>query len=126
MFMPNSQKNTKASFRLRLKLDVGEDAIGPGKAELLRKIEEQGSISAAAREMDINYRRAWFLLETMNSALGQPLVITSKGGSAGGGAQLTNVGRAVLKAYEDCLEQSDKATCEALAELAKIVKPKRA
>lgn len=109
-----SYKKYPPQFQLRLKLSIGEDTIGPGKVDLLRKIDALGSISAAARDMGINYRRAWFLLETMNTALGQPTALTSKGGAAGGGASLTDAGRAVITAYENCLAETEKNTRETL------------
>ena len=77
--MTNSKKKEIPKFHLRMKLDIGEDAIGPGKAKLLHAVDQYGSISAAARNMGINYRRAWFLLKTMNTALGQPVALTTKG-----------------------------------------------
>lgn len=61
-------------------------AIGPGKADLLAAIDATGSISAAARTMGMSYRRAWLLVDTMNTAFRAPLVSTAKGGVEGGGA----------------------------------------
>jgi molybdate transport system regulatory protein len=74
-------------------------AIGPGKADLLDAIAQTGSISAAARQMRMSYRRAWILVDTMNTCFKQPLVDTSKGGAEGGGARLTPMGRKVLTRY---------------------------
>jgi molybdate transport system regulatory protein len=76
-------------------------AIGPGKADLLRAIDETGSISAAARRMGMSYRRAWLLVHTMNECFEPPLVEAAKGGTTGGGAQLTPTGRDVLRHYDD-------------------------
>jgi molybdate transport system regulatory protein len=73
--------------------------IGPGKANLLQKIEETGSISAAARSMKMSYRQAWYHIATMNKNAGTPLVIKSTGGSGGGGADITTEGKKVLKQY---------------------------
>ena len=112
-----SKKKIQPQFCLRLKLGIGNDAIGPGKVKLLLAIDKHGSISAAARDLSINYRRAWFLLETMNTALGQPVAVTTKGGRDGGGANLTNVGRAVLKAYYDCVMTTNKTTQTILSDL---------
>jgi hypothetical protein len=39
--------------------------IGPGKARLLESIRNTGSISAAAREMGMSYKRAWVLLDSI-------------------------------------------------------------
>ena len=84
----------------RLRILLGRSiAIGPGKAELLRLIESTGSISAAAREMGMSYRRAWTLVETMNTAFREPLVAAATGGKGGGGATVTDFGREALKSY---------------------------
>lgn len=76
-------------------------ALGPGKADLLRAIDETGSISAAARQMRMSYRRAWLLVHTMNECFRLPLVSAEKGGVEGGGARLTEMGREVLVHYDD-------------------------
>ena len=74
-------------------------AMGPGKADLLTLIDREGSISGAAKAMKMSYRRAWLLVEAMNSAFRRPLVATAAGGSGGGGAQLTDEGRELLEIY---------------------------
>lgn len=79
-------------------------AIGPGKADLLEAIASTGSISAAAREMGMSYRRAWLLVDTMNTCFCAPLVSTAKGGAEGGGASLTPTGRKVLDEYRSISE----------------------
>lgn len=86
--------------RLRLRLMAGEDiAIGPGKADLLAAIAETGSIAAAGRQLDMSYRRAWLLVETMNRCFRVPLVEAAKGGPKGGGARLSPLGTEVLERY---------------------------
>lgn len=88
----------------RLRLVYGSAiAFGPGKAELLELIAATGSISAAARCMNMSYRRAWQLVETMNRCFQSPLVITSKGGSGGGGAALSELGERVLQLHSELL-----------------------
>ncbi len=79
---------------------AGEDiAIGPGKADLLAAIAETGSIAAAGRRLDMSYRRAWLLVETMNRCFRSPLVEAAKGGARGGGARLSPLGAEVLERY---------------------------
>jgi len=91
----------------RLRILLGRSiAIGPGKAELLRLIESTGSISAAAREMGMSYRRAWTLVETMNTAFREPLVAAATGGKGGGGATVTDFGREALKRYRAMEEKA--------------------
>ncbi len=82
--------------RLRV-LFGGTTAIGPGKADLLDAIGNAGSISAAGRAMRMSYRRAWVLVDEMNAAFVRPLVASKAGGSHGGGAALTRLGRDVLR-----------------------------
>ena len=98
--------------RLELKLRIlhGEEiAIGPGKIDLLEAILEYGSISGAARNMEMSYRRAWLLVDTMNRCFRQPLVETAAGGSKGGGAHVTETGKAVLKHYRDMQHKAEAA-----------------
>ena len=89
--------------RIRI-LAGSEIALGPGKADLLRAIDETGSISGAARRMRMSYRRAWLLVHTMNECFEPPLVEAVKGGPEGGGAQLTPTGRRVMAEYERVLQ----------------------
>ncbi len=90
--------------QVRLRLLLGDDiAFGPGKADLLQAIQRSGSISAAAKSLDMSYRRAWMLVETMNGCFESPLVKSAKGGSGGGGAEVTPAGVAVLEAFR-CLQ----------------------
>ena len=86
---------------LSLRILLSPDAmIGPGKAQLLQAIRDCGSIAAGARSMGMSYKRAWQLIGTMNAHFRDPLVAASKGGKAGGGAQLTGAGLAVLASYQ--------------------------
>src|SRR5436190_7583566 len=93
------KKATRARGAPRLRIAMGKGLIlGPGKVDLLEAIERKGSISAASREMGMSYRRAWLLVEALNSMFGQPLVVAATGGARGGGAQITELGRAIAKA----------------------------
>ena len=74
-------------------------AMGPGKARLIRLIASTGSISAAAREMGMSYRRAWQLVDAVNASFNQPVVTTAVGGKRGGGAVVTDFGKRVVEAY---------------------------
>jgi molybdate transport system regulatory protein len=87
-------------LNLKLRLLHDDDvAFGPGKADLLEAIAAAGSISAAARNMGMSYRRAWLLVDVMNRCFREPLVHSAAGGSHGGGAQLTDTGAAVLAQF---------------------------
>ncbi len=100
--------NRTLGLRLRVVLEP-DIAIGPGKADLLEGIGETGSIAAAGRRMGMSYKRAWLLVETMNHCFREPLVRTSRGGSAKGGAVLTLAGAEVLALYRRMEERSAHA-----------------
>jgi molybdate transport system regulatory protein len=83
-----------------LRITLSETAyIGPGRADLLELIASTGSISAAGKAMGMSYKRAWGLVQALNEGFGRPLVESSRGGSAQGGAHLTDAGRLVLQHY---------------------------
>jgi molybdate transport system regulatory protein len=82
---------------------AGAPAMGPGKAELIERIAQTGSISAAARAMGMSYRRAWQLVDALNAAYKEPVVVTAVGGQRGGGARVTPYGKrlaALFRAME--------------------------
>ena len=98
------------SLSLRVNLDP-EGRIGPGKIELLENIAAYGSISAAARRMDMSYQHAWDLVEEMKALFGKPLVSAQIGGKRGGGTQLTPVGLAVVSRFR-AIERAATAAAE--------------
>ena len=86
----------------RIRVITGERvALGPGKVSLLEEIDRSGSISKAARELGLSYRRAWILVDTMNKSFRSSLVKGSVGGKKGGGACLTPLGRKMAKTYRE-------------------------
>lgn len=96
-------RRSKARARVRVRAWIewdGASMLGPGRLELLDHIADHGSISAAAREMGVSYRAAWRWIAELNEAAGGPLVKTATGGAGGGGAQLTERGRRVMRAAE--------------------------
>lgn len=96
-------------------------AMGPGKADLLRAIERTGSISAAAREMDMSYRRAWLLVDTMNQCFKGPLVETLTGGQHGGGARVTELGQDVLRRYVEMEAKAARSVAKELEAFADLM-----
>ena len=89
-------------------------AFGPGKAALLQAIARSGSISGAAREMGMSYRRAWLLVEQMNRCFRSPLVLTATGGAKGGGAQVTELGLDILARYQAMQQKACDAASDDL------------
>jgi molybdate transport system regulatory protein len=110
------------SWQLRL-LRADDIALGPGKADLLDAIGRTGSISAAARELGMSYRRAWLLVDTMNRNFRAPLVAASAGGSRGGGAGLTDDGARVLALYRAMQDKAEAALREDWKKLRTLLAP---
>ncbi len=77
----------------------GERLIGPGRVELLERIQASGSIRQAALQMKMSYRQAWDLIKDMNERLDAPVVISTRGGKGGGNAILTEKGLQVIHQY---------------------------
>lgn len=97
-------KPVRSNALVRPRIQFGDKvALGPGKIDLLRALGETHSISGAARQLDIGYKRAWLLIDTLNQGFGRPVVITTTGGKGGGGAHLTPLGEQVVLLY-DALE----------------------
>ena len=89
-------------------------AMGPGKAELVERIGRTGSISAAARDMGMSYRRAWQLVEALNADFLEPVVTTATGGRRGGGASVTPFGKRLVTRFR---AMEAKATAAIAADL---------
>ncbi len=104
-------------------LDGDAIALGPGKADLLEAIAANGSISAAARRMGLSYRRAWLLVDTMNSAFAAPLVAAAKGGEGGGGATLTPLGIEVRGRYRAMVAAATAAAAPEAKALLTLLRP---
>jgi molybdate transport system regulatory protein len=78
----------------------GEVVLSRWRVNLLRAIDETGSISAAAEKMQVSYHRAWEKLYEMQTRLGAALVETQTGGQHGGGARLTPLARDYITRFE--------------------------
>jgi molybdate transport system regulatory protein len=107
-----------ATARLTLRVDLGEDrAIGPGKIRLLEAIRDTGSITKAGIALGMSYRRAWLLVDDMNSCFHEPVIAAQAGGSHGGGAALTSFGTRLIDQYRAIEVEAHSATAVRLREL---------
>jgi molybdate transport system regulatory protein len=95
-----AEREEMRTAALTIRVDFGAFGyLGPGKIALMELISKHGSISAAGKEMGMSYRRAWLLVDEINHIFREPLVETQMGGSGGGGARLTKLGREVAGRY---------------------------
>jgi molybdate transport system regulatory protein len=104
------------NLTVRFRIDFGDRcSVGAGKVELLEGIARTGSLSQAAREMRMSYRRAWLLLEDMNLSFDHPVAHASVGGRGGGGVVLTSFGSGLVAGYRR-LESSLRPLADACME----------
>ena len=93
----------------RIWIEIGNRTfIGEGKACLLRKSAELGSLRKASGELKISYRQAWYRLNQMNKATGRPVIILHRGGKNGGMAQITEFGKEILNIFEKSINEFDE------------------
>jgi molybdenum ABC transporter molybdate-binding protein len=106
--MPTADESWGSDWAVDLRAWVERDGrviLGKGRLELLEGIDRWRSISAAARQLGMSYRRAWLLVQSINEAAGEPLVEAATGGRQGGGAALTPRGRAAVAVFRELQEQ---------------------
>jgi molybdate transport system regulatory protein len=109
--------------QFRLRITRGDDiAVGPGKVDLLEAIASTGSITAAARQLGMSYRRAWLLVDTMNRCFEEPVVAAEAGGKRGGGTRLTATGRRAIAHYRRTEQLAVKASAGELRSLVKLLR----
>jgi len=104
--MPKKKKSAEKSIgpfgilRGHIWLDGSEGTfLGYGRVVLLERIREFGSITKAARSMELSYRRAWVLIDSMNRQAPKPFVVTAAGGKGGGGTLVTEEGEKAIKLF---------------------------
>ena len=114
--------SSKPRLKIRIAFEGGH--IGPGKIRLLEKIMEKGSISGAAKEMGMTYRRAWHLIETLQSELNVNVIETSVGGKKGGGANVTPYGRDLITLYRESEAHANASSTELLEKMDEFLSQK--
>ncbi len=98
--MPGKKKENPVDFRGRVWIDGPEGTfIGYGRVVLLERIRQYGSITQAAKSMEMAYRHAWDLVDSMNKQSEKPFVDLSTGGKGGGGARVTEEGEKAVKLF---------------------------
>ena len=96
-------------------------AFGPGKAQLLERLSEHGSLRRAAASMGMSYRKAWLLMEEIQTMFDRAAVTAEHGGIGGGGTQLTELGATLLKTYRRIEAGVNEASQIDLQDLAAMV-----
>ena len=106
------KKNKTFSVKGSLWIECdGERFFGPGPVELLERINDTGSINQAAKQMQMSYKKAWEIINMLNTHAGHPFVITQTGGTSGGGSAITDEAKAMI-AWHQHLRERFKAFLE--------------
>ena len=85
------------NVRVKIWLDQDNDMlVGPGRMELLQKLDELGSLNKAAAALKMSYRAAWGMLKKVEETLGENVLHRKRGR---GGCSLTPFGQHLLKVY---------------------------
>jgi molybdate transport system regulatory protein len=110
------KKTAKAGSSIKLQIDFpGGVRLGPGKVALLEAIDSAGSLSRAAAEIGMSYRRAWLFMQQINQAFDQAAVSTPEHGHGGGPAKLTDFGRELIRQYRSIEKKAITSGGEILA-----------
>ncbi len=112
-----------ATLTLRIELERGR--LGHGKVELLEHIARTGSLAAAARSMQMSYKRAWELLAVTNDMFTEPVSVSLPGRNVEGSTQLTPFGERVVALYRAIEKRASRATAVAMQELDTVSRPLR-
>ncbi len=103
--------NYKIKSRIWIETD-GNVLMGEGRVRLLKTIDKTGSLSKAAKQMKISYKKAWSLVYAVNKSAKKPVTIANVGGKGGGGVQVTPYGKDLIKAFDsinkNCWNYLDK------------------
>ena len=79
----------------------GHVLLGEGRVHLLKAIDATGSLSKAAKSINISYKKAWQLMDSINKSAKEPVTINTIGGKGGGGAELTPYGKSLINAFDE-------------------------
>ncbi|HLK71165.1 MAG TPA: TOBE domain-containing protein [Steroidobacteraceae bacterium] len=77
----------------------GHKYLGGNRIRLLEAIDRLGSITQAAKDVNLSYKAAWDAVDAMNNVAEQPLLIRAPGGQHGGGSRLTEHGHQIVRLY---------------------------
>lgn len=85
---------------LSIRIFGEEKCFGPGVAELLRRVQREKSLRAAAISISMAYSKAWKVIKSAEAELGFKLLVSTTGGKNGGGAVLSPEAERLLAAYD--------------------------
>ena len=96
------------SYKIKSRVWIEYDnhvLLGEGRVQLLKAIDETGSLSKAAKSLNLSYKKAWNLIDSVNKSAKKPVTINSTGGKGGGGAELTEYGKSLIQVFDDVINE---------------------
>ena len=91
-------------YKIKSRIWIESDSnvlLGEGRVKLLKAIDKTGSLSKAAKTLNLSYKKAWHLIDSVNKTAKKPVTINSIGGKGGGGAELTEYGKSLITAFDE-------------------------
>ncbi len=91
-------------YKIKSRIWIESDSnvlLGEGRVKLLKAIDKTGSLSKAAKTLNLSYKKAWHLIDSVNKTAKKPVTINSIGGKGGGGAELTDYGKSLINAFDE-------------------------
>lgn len=102
--------------KMWLETKSGEGILGDGKWQILKAVEQEGSLTAACQKLGLTYRRTWGDLKKIEEQLGFPLLNKSRGGKEGGMSELSQQGKSLVEAFDKFHRNVDDVIRVALEE----------
>jgi molybdate transport system regulatory protein len=97
----------------------GDFLMGPNYRKFLEAVERTGTIREAGRAVGWSYRTCLNRIRRMEAVLGEPVLVTSRGGLTHGSAQLTPAARELLTIFSEWHAAVHRASDAAFAQLAR-------
>lgn len=99
-------------FKYKIWLEKEGKVFGKGPYALLRGIKDKGSLAEAAKSMHMSYNKAFNLIKDIEKNLGYELHTSKRGGSDGGGSELTIEAEELMAKYDAFISESEKCMNE--------------
>jgi len=105
--MTSKIDNLRLNYKIWLETSGNIGVLGDKKCELLRAIDETGSLNDGMKKLGLTYRKTWDNLRKIEHELGFPLIKPTRGGAEGGSTVLTLEARIIIAAFEKFHEEYD-------------------
>ncbi len=105
--MKNKSCKLRVNYKVWIENKDGDSILGDGKWELLKAIEETGSLKAATEKMDWGYRTTWNKINLLEKKLGFQLIDKQRGGVGGGQTMLTQKGKMLVGFFDEFHKEVD-------------------